>query len=585
MAAAEFVSDASSEIQLTATPLTSDQSAASYAASPETHNPTRDDHAYEAVVKREQPPTSAQDTQPQLEIHKDCDVILDASSAPQACQQIEIASEEPASFEPSLPQIDAVWSIGLEHSYEHRPEKCKERAGSPDKADEAFQLAEHKETNSNNSSECDKENCTHSIEIHHTLRLSHSDNQVQESVPTATVQAPQILKIQTKASKKYFIQDGADPSGKRPRYLTLHDTKTQATVRKAHKATQALKLPSSHGIPQPSLSSCLIDHNLKPLQIQHNLENKKSQSKAVLRLETLGLKYEDDITETIQYPIKADPSPCLLKKPSRRGNGDRFILKEIPAGYLHADDEVGSDAVYHSTDASPSTCLDFNNTSQLVEMEDAGAEENVNSMLDNSLQSLSMDQYLPDFSDLPQFPNIPLDAEDDMCPEPQYLTPSIPHSVLSYDWQQNYASCCGYTSHATPSIITQPQIAVATIPNPTSLSKFVEGRVNSPCKVRADVDAVVSVSVGGVVPAQLSVSGENTHTLTQLNSAMMMTSASSTATTTMMATLKTENQVRKQDFSLPPPPPPPPPTHTHISNLCPNFCILYPVMLSNTNST
>ena len=543
MAATELVSDASSETQLTASPLTNDQLAASSVAS-DAHDPTQDDSACLEVQKQEQPPTPAQDIQSHQEIQKDCEVILDANSTPQACQQIEIVSEEPSSLESPLPQIDAVWSIGQEHSYEQRPDKCKERADASDEAEEASQLAEQKQPYSNNSFECDKENHTCTTEKQHTPSLLHSENLVQESVQTSKVQVPQILKIQTKASKKYFIQDGADPSGKRPK---LHDTKTPMTVRKTYKTTQVLKLQSSHGISQSKLNSCLIDHNLKPLQIQHNLENKKSQSNTVLQLDTLGLKFQDDITGAIQYPIRSDPSPCLLKKTSCRGNGDQFIIKEVPTGYPKADEEVDTEAVYLDIDANPSIEPNFNGSSQIVETEDAGTDENISSMLDNcNLQSLSMDQYLPDFSDLPQFPNIPLDAEDDTCTEPLHLTPSIPHSVLNYDWQQCYTSCYSYTSHASPSITNQPQVAMETIPNPTSLSQFINGNlqkggrghVNSPSTAStAGMDAVVSAGVGGVITAQFTSSGESTHALTQLNTATMMTSASSTAT------IKTEDQV------------------------------------------
>lgn len=597
MSATELISEAIPETEFTAaTPLTSDQPAASSAlSSTDADSPSQGDLAGQVVLKQQQPPTPQQDTQPQQEIQKESEVFLDDNSTPQVCQQIEIVTEEQSSFDPSLPQIDAVWSIGQEHSYEQRPDKRNEWVDSYDNTDEACQLAEHTEpnNNNNNSFECDKENHTRSIEIQHTPRLLRAENQVQGFVQTHAVQVPKILKIQTKASKKYFIQDLAEPGAKRSKYLALHSSKSHVSVKKT---MPVLKLPAPHSLTQPSLSSCLIDHNLKPLQIQHNLENKKSKSKAVLRLETMGLKYQADMAETVRYPISSDPSPCPLKKTSRRGSGaDRFILKEVPAGYPHAGEEVGADAVYIDVDANLPPGLDFNGDGQLAGMEGMGeADQSVDSMLDNcSLQSLSMDQYLPDFTDLPQFPNIPLGGEDDAaCAEPQYLTPSIPHNVLNdYDWQQCHTSSYSCVSHAaTPAIITQPQAAVAaTTPSPISLSKFMDGStqqggVHSPGEVTAGVavaagvDAMVSADVGGgLVTAEPVPSGGSARTLTQLDTVTMMTSApSTTVVTTMTAIIKTEDQVSFQ-FECPDflflPTHPHSKSHTHTHTLVPNFRI------------
>ena len=166
MAATELTSETTHEIELTATPLTSDQCEPLPVSSPtHSHSPSCNPPA--TPPSHDSGPQTSEET---TGTEKECEAILDASCTPQACQQIEIVTEELSS---EVPRIDAAWSIGREHSYEQKPGKIRgdpDSSFDPNKPDNTGQLAGQKKPH-NTDPDCDKENLAHSAEQHHAPKL------------------------------------------------------------------------------------------------------------------------------------------------------------------------------------------------------------------------------------------------------------------------------------------------------------------------------------------------------------------------------------------------------------------------------
>ncbi|KAL8590347.1 hypothetical protein ACOMHN_006463 [Nucella lapillus] len=449
MAKAELVCEGSFEIEFTSPPLTSDQSKSLSTSSPKhTHAQPTSEVTEPAPQSRD---TWLQTNKGTTETQKDS-IVLDENATPQVCQQVEIITEEASCNEPCFPRIDAVWSISQEHSYEQKLPRGGEQ--------KSFHMSQNvAEPDPVHDAPYGKG--TRSVEIQHTPTLPYSQNKGTEVLKTCSGHTPQVLKIQGKPSKKYFIHDSPDMNRKPSKYRTLHGGKSQPMT-KSYKTLKVLQLPS-HSSNYSSWNSCLIDHNLKPLQIQHNLEH-KNKALAVLKLETLSLKYRDDAEDSSFHARDSDGPRSPTPPFSGRGRKGKFIMKDAStdnADNSHMDEEVGTDAVYLDVDPDPSSNPDFTESMQQEEdMETGeGGEEEVDQ---SSVHSLSMDHYLPDFTDLPPFPNIPMDQPEDQYTEPTQLTPSIQHNLFDYEWPKTY------WNHQT-SPCTFPMQMVA-FPNPASTS-------------------------------------------------------------------------------------------------------------------
>ena len=394
------------------------------------------------------------------EIVQDHTVILSACSTPLVCEQIEIVTEEKQSAVPQttlssvvvhtaqhsneahLPQIDAVWSIGQEHSYEQRPWKNKTQdcflhtdnglvEPDTDKASDRPTQAEHS---------------TQPVDTYHMATLPLSDNAAQDngvpmaSLPHSDIAGEEIdvpcvlhvspeLKVHMKASKRYVL---SNPKGH------THMKRTESapvSCKKSYRNVKVLKVPPSP--PSQSASSWsngLIDHNLKPLQIHHNLLLSKTQHKPdALTLDKSSMQYDHPNPFTHHFPVNADPhlyTPPTLSTQIETLTASQSYVSDVDEG-----EEVGTDAVYMDIAQSPS----------LHRMVDPMASP---ANLQDLTSNLSMQQYLPDISDLPQFNNIPPDGLEDPCTEPTHLIPSIDHSVLDSGWLPA-DPWCSYTATTT----------------------------------------------------------------------------------------------------------------------------------------
>ncbi|XP_076464429.1 uncharacterized protein LOC143296415 [Babylonia areolata] len=461
MATAEPVCESNVETEFTSPTITSDQPPVLSISSPN-HTPTTVTPPSPTVVAEHAPiSTQVTETIPDTtEPQKDCRVVVDDDATPQVCQQVEIVTEQANSAEPCFPKIDAVWSIRQEHSYEQKVHRRTENKGSNTPP-----------TRPPPEPVQDCPSGTRSMETQHTPTLPQPQaaGTGTEGHKVRGVHMPQILKIHNKPNKTYFIHDSPDSGSSKPKYLNMHGGKSQP-VAKSYKTLKVLQLPS-HSSSHSSWNSCLIDHNLKPLQIQHNLEH-KNKALAVLKLETLSLKYHDDCEDSAHY-FHPQPPPSPESPFSERECKGNVVMDAVGVGgpdTRHGEEEVGMDAVYVDVDSDPRSNPDFMDSSRQEEGgegEDGGWVEE-----EGSVHSLSMDHYLPDFTDLPPFHNIPIDQPDDQYTEPTLLTPSIHHNLFDYDWPPPYPP---WNQHTPPSAFPTPVVAVpasastSTLPTPTAV--------------------------------------------------------------------------------------------------------------------
>ena len=267
------------------------------------------------------------------------------------------------------------------------------------------------------------------------------------------------LQMRAKLIKKTTVHNPSINGGKCRNPLEIHGPQS----------VKVLKFPITR-VSHPNISSHLIDHNLKPLQIQHNYANKP---KHIIKLNDVRMGYErPKVLNNVLHSNSWCPSMC-----ERNTHSSKMTLTHVQSAkdVIQSISEVGSDAVY--MDIASDTSSTFNPQTPIgdppLDTDDMKEILIPNSALTSNL--LGVDHYLPDISDLSEFQNIQMDTEES-CIEPQQLTPSISHDMLNRDWDPLYGNW-----HCKPSICTTTFTSIQMLLGSSEISPNIQANVMHSC--------------------------------------------------------------------------------------------------------
>ncbi|KAK7505433.1 hypothetical protein BaRGS_00003178 [Batillaria attramentaria] len=403
-------------------------------------------------------------------------------SSPQVCQLVEvcasdiISSDLPSSVFGDVPTPEPVngWQITDVHSLQAQGQEWPDNTG----CDDDILLG----GNGGDERPVAEENETQTVDPAHHKRQCYQLPQQQPPPPTLSgdeagpdpdtgqskfLQIQQTAGLQTCPTIRFTM-----PGQNRPPQPHLQ-LKATTSCSDTHIKTKVQLFRANI---DPDLKSDRIDHNWKPLQITHNLGDKKKQPRTSFRPNQNFGTFQFQLGK--KAALQANQSLCQSDSNSAVQLKNVFQYEKVhikPAtvptavsspnmDYIIRDDSNDSDALLLDTEPSQES-IRADKHAEPSNTDGAGSEDGTqvtsahsgtscpgysSDVMDSHnycLQPLSVEQYLFDFKDLPEFANI--QTEDDIIGDMFELTPTIPPDALpSYTWQQQ-SSWYGYNSSST----------------------------------------------------------------------------------------------------------------------------------------